>query len=204
MIRLSRRESILAIVTMALGLTAITWWASQSRWARWVELGQTKEALLQRRQLAERLVRRRAEVEAQLDQLLRALPRYPADRDVTADLLKLIETTAAEHGLILTRREPERERAAGELYEVAINCNWEGSLEALTRFLYAVQSRGAVLDVRQLTVTSPKGTSSKLSGSFTVVGAYTRAKAPAKPATAAPTNRAPSRAASVSQENSHS
>ncbi len=185
--RLSMRESVLAIGTLAIGLGALTWWMGGSRMARWGEISRQMENLRQRRQVSERLVRRRAEVETRLDEQLRALPRYPADRDVTADLLKLVETTAADNGLVLTRREPERERAAGELYEVAINCNWEGSLEALTRFLYAIQSKGAVLDVRQMMVTSPKGNSSFLSGSFTIACAYTRAGRPQ--ATASPPAR---------------
>jgi len=170
------------LVTLAIGVAALTWWGGARRIERWTQLGRTRETLEQRRQVAERLVRKRAEVEGRLDELLRALPRYPADRDVTADLLKLVETTAGEHGLRLTRREPERERSAGELYEVAINCNWEGTLEALVRFLFAIQSQGAVLDVRQLTVTSPKATSSALSGTLTIACAYTRSR----PAAAAP------------------
>lgn len=185
MIRLSMRESILAVATLSIGLAALTWWAGGARIARWSELTRSAETLEQRRQVAERLVRRRAEVEGRLDDLLRTLPRYPADRDVTADLLKLIETTAAEHGLVLTRREPERERTAGDLYEVAINCNWEGTLEALTRFLFAIQSKGAVLDIRQLTVTSPKGTGSALSGSISIACAYTRSRPAAVAANAA-------------------
>lgn len=186
MMRLSPREAVLALITLAIGLAALTWWGGASRLARWTELGRTRETLEQRRQVAERLVRKRAEVEGRLDELLRALPRYPADRDVTADLLKLVETTAADHGLRLTRREPERERSAGELYEVAINCNWEGTLEALVRFLYAIQSQGAVLDVRQLNVTSPKGTGSALSGTFSIACAYTRSRPAAAAASGGP------------------
>ncbi len=178
MMRLTPRESLLALLTLATALGAVTWWLGGTKLERWNEIGRQMEMLEQRRQVAERLVRRRAEVEGRLDELLRALPRYPADRDVTADVLKLIEVTATESGLILTRREPERERVAGELYEVAINCNWEGSLEALTRFLYAIQTKGAVLDVRQLNITSPKSTSSSLSGTFTIACAYTRAGRP--------------------------
>ncbi len=176
MMRLSPREAVLALITLAIGLAALTWWGGARHLARWTTLGRTRDTLEQRRQVAERLVRKRAEVEGRLDELLRALPRYPADRDVTADLLKLVETTAAEHGLRLTRREPEREQSTGELYEVAINCNWEGTLEALVRFLFAIQSRGAVLDVRQLNVTSPKGTGSALSGTFSIACAYTRSR----------------------------
>lgn len=201
MIRMSTREAVLAVATLAVGLGALTWWGASSRLARWTEVGRTAEGLQTRLQMAERLVGRRAEIEGRLDALLRQLPRHAPDKDVTAELLKLIETTASEHGLMLTRREPEREKTAGELYEVAINCNWEGTLDALTRFLHAIQSKGAVLDVRALTITAGRSGSGALSGNFSVACAYTRARAPgastastasaASPAAAAPAGGKP-------------
>lgn len=189
MIRMSTREAVLAVATLAVGLGALTWWGAGSRTERWSEIGRTADGLRTRLQQAERLVGRRAEIEGRLDALLRQLPRHGADKDVTAELLKLIETTASEHGLVLTRREPEREKTAGELYEVAINCNWEGTLDALTRFLHAIQSKGAVLDVRSLTITAGRAGSGALSGNFSVACAYTRARVPGTPiasTTAAP------------------
>ena len=182
---LSTREAVLAVSTLAVGLGALTWWGASSRMEHWTEIGRTAEGMRNRLQIAERLVRRRAEIEGNLDGLLRQLPRHPADKDVTAELLKLIETTAAEHGLTLTRREPEREKTAGELYEVAINCNWEGTLDALTRFLHAIQAKGAILDVRQITISVGRAGSGALSGNFSVACAYTRARAPGAAAPAA-------------------
>lgn len=176
MIQMSTRESILAVATLAVGLGALTWWGAGSRAARWTEIGRSIETFRSRRQIAERLVGRRAEIEGRLDALLRDLPRHPPEKDVTADLLKLIETTAAEQGLTLTRREPEREKTAGEIYEVAINCNWEGALDAVTRFLYAVQTRGAVLEVRQMTIAAGRAGSGALSGNFSIACAYTRTR----------------------------
>lgn len=193
MIRMSTREAVLAVATLAVGLGALTWWGAGSRMARWTEIGRTAEGLRTRLQMAERLVGRRAEIEGRLDTLLRQLPRHPPEKDVTAELLKLIETTASEQGLTLTRREPEREKAAGELYEVAINCNWEGTLDALTHFLHAIQAKGAVLDLRALTITAGRSGSGALSGNFSVACAYTRARAPgaAAPAAASPAGGRP-------------
>lgn len=176
MIQMSTRESILAVATLAVGLGALTWWGAGSRTARWTEIGRSIETFRSRKQMAERLVGRRAEIEGRLDALLRDLPRHPPEKDVTADLLKLIETTAAEQGLTLTRREPEREKTAGEIYEVAINCNWEGTLDAVTRFLFAVQTKGAVLEVRQMTIAAGRSGTGALSGNFSIACAYTRSR----------------------------
>jgi Tfp pilus assembly protein PilO len=189
---MSTRESILAVATLAVGLGALTWWGAGSRTAQWTEIGRSIETFRSRKQMAERLVGRRAEIEGRLDALLRDLPRHPPEKDVTADLLKLIETTAAEQGLTLTRREPEREKTAGEIYEVAINCNWEGTLDSVTRFLYSVQTKGAVLEVRQMTIAAGRSGSGALSGNFSIACAYTRSrKNGGAAATPAPTGNKP-------------
>lgn len=128
MIRMSPRESALSVITLAVVLGVLSWWGGEAKLNRWREAGQTTEGFHTRLRMAQQLVSRRAEMEGRLDTMLKTLPRHPADKDVTAELLKMIESTAADHSLSLTRREPEREKAAGELYEVAIHCNWEGSL----------------------------------------------------------------------------
>lgn len=187
--KLSTRESVLGVATLAVALGALTWWGGGAKMKAWQDLGKTREALRTKMTIAERLVARRPQVEARLQELLKDLPRHPPEKDVTAELLKTLETTASENDLTLTRREPEKERAAGELYEVAINCNWEGSLEALTRFLFAIQSRGAVIDVRQLTISPSRSGGHGLSGNFTVACAYTRTRpAPAAAPAAAATH----------------
>ena len=75
-----------------------------------------------------------------------------AGKKAEAELLQALEKTAGQHNLALTRREADAERQAGDLYETAVTCYWEGDLTALVNFLYAQQSQGAVSDVRQLSV----------------------------------------------------
>ena len=84
---------------------------------------------------------------------------------------------AGQHNLTLTRRNPGAERQAGDLYETAISCDWEGDLEALVNFLYAQQAQGAVSDVRQLSVQPVGGRdvpAGHLKGNFTIDYAYRR------------------------------
>ena len=103
------------------------------------------------------------------------VPSYPEGIDVTAELLRTIEGIAARTQLTLVRRESEKEKTAGEVFEVAINCTWNGNLESITRFMYEVQSQSVLLDIRQLSIT-PARTGGGLSGTFSVACAYTRAK----------------------------
>ncbi len=124
-------------------------------------------------------IARRSAVIAQSDQwetrlrdLLETLPSYPEDQDVTSRLLNLLEQAAVRHNLQLLRRDPERERRDGELYELTINCRWRGDLEALVLFLFDLQQQGVQLGVRQLSIT-PRGPG-RLEGTMTIDGAYSR------------------------------
>ncbi len=124
-------------------------------------------------------IARRGAVLAQSDQwetrlrdLRESLPSYPEDQDVTSRLLNLLEQAAVRHDLQLLRRDPERERQDGELYELTINCRWRGDLDALVLFLFDLQQQGVQLGVRQLSIT-PRGPG-RLEGTMTIDGAYSR------------------------------
>ena len=94
-----------------------------------------------------------------------------------AELLQALEKMVGQHNLALTRREAAPERQAGDLFETAITCYWEGDLAALVNFLYAQQSQGAVSDVRQLSVQPAGGKdvpADRLKGTFTIDYAYRR------------------------------
>jgi hypothetical protein len=59
------------------------------------------------------------------------------------------------------------------VYELAIDCReWEATLDPLVRFLFDLQSEGAMFDVRQLMI-KPKG-KGVLRGRFALYCAYTR------------------------------
>jgi hypothetical protein len=182
---MSAREWALAAATAIVGLGALTWQIGQPRVAQWRKLDQERRALEGRRQIAERMAARRPEAEGRLRALLKQVPSYPPDRDVTAELLRTMESLAARNTLVLVRREAEKEKIAGELHEVAINGTWQGSLESLVRFLFDAQTQGILLDVRQLNIT-PARVGGGLSGTFSIACAYTREGPAEKPAANVP------------------
>ena len=177
--RLSTREIVLGWITLLVVLMAGSYWLGQARLEEWRAAAREKESLSQRIAVTERLINQRPRWEQRLQQLLAALPSYPPDKDVTAELLKKLERTAREQGLRLLRREPEKEKDLGDLFEVAIHCTWEADLEQLVHFLYAIQSQGAIFDVQKLTVT-PAREGGRLKGTFTVDVAYRRAAGSAR------------------------
>jgi len=117
-------------------------------------------------------------------ELRRLLPEHPADKKMDVYWLQMMDTLASKHSVTITKRQTEPEKKEGDVYELPIDCrDWEGSLSAVTHFLFELQSEGAMLDIRQLAM-KPKENGS-LRGSFTLYCAYTRAKqagaAPAAP-----------------------
>ena len=171
---LTPRETGLAFVTAAVLLGVLTWSFGTERLRDWRAISGEWQNLDQRRTMAKRTLERGPEVRHELDALRARLPHVPPTRDVTADLLRTVESLAARHGLLLTRRDPERERSVEGLYEASLVCAWEGSLSALVAFLHAVQTHESMLDIQQLTVRPISGQAGRLRGAFTVDIAFTR------------------------------
>lgn len=172
--KLSNREFMLGWLTMVIVLGGLTYWLGQSKVEEWKKTFEDREELKRRVVKAERILEQRTEWEEKFNGKMSELPQHPVGKDVTAELLKTLEQTAQDHGLILLRREPRPEEGLGDLYQVSINCTWEGELKALTHFLYAIHTKGVILDVRQLSVSPVQGQTGRLKGGFTVDCAYTR------------------------------
>lgn len=174
MIALSPRETRLAIITLIAVLFGLTFFIGEPRYEEWKQNNQEMELLVQRQAAAQRLLDQTDELEKRLASLREALPRYEEGTDVTAQILRNLQRFADEHNFLLLRREPQPEREIGDLYELAITCTWEGELDALVHFLYALQSQGAIVDIRQLTITPVQRAGNQLRGTLTVDYAYSR------------------------------
>jgi Tfp pilus assembly protein PilO len=174
-VKLNPREAALAWVTGVVAVLGATYLWLRPEWERVLETRKSSAALRMRKQEAELLLSRRGDINERLNAIRSQLPSHPPEKDVTAEFLRTLERLAQQNGLVLLRREAEPERHTGDIHEVSINCNWEGTLDAVVRFLYALQTQGAMLDVRQLTVTPIPGGALRLKGTFTVDFAYTRA-----------------------------
>jgi len=174
---LNKREAVLAVITLVVVLVGGTYWLVEPRFEEWRSNSEEVDYLMARRAAAQRLIDQRGNLDERLSQLRERLPQYPAEIDViTSQLLRNLQRFADENQLTLLRREPEPERQIGDLYEASISVTWEGDLNALVRFLYALQAQGTIVDIRQLTITPVQGAPNRLRGNFTVDYAYSRVK----------------------------
>ena len=191
--KIAARELNLLGLTLAVVLLALSYLALEPLFQEWADFRAQREDLLARQAAAQQLLDSRDAVEAKLEEFRQGLPVFAAGKKVEAELLQALEKMVGQHNLALTRREAAPERQAGDLYETAITCYWEGDLAALVNFLYAQQSQGAVSDVRQLSVQPAGGKdvpADRLKGTFTIDYAYRReagaTESKPEPAAAAP------------------
>ncbi|MBU0676510.1 MAG: type II secretion system protein M [Verrucomicrobia bacterium] len=174
--KLSVRELFLLWLTVAALLVGGSYWYLEPKVKEMKQEQGDRANLENQIQGFRRLLDQEEEWNKRLNDILKTLPSYPMEQDVTSQLLKTLQQTADKHGLILLRREPDKEKQVGDLFEVAITCTWDGELKALVHFLYDLQTRGAIVDIRELAATPSQA--GRLKGSFKVDCAYSRTGVP--------------------------
>lgn len=170
--KISKREIVLCLITFTAVLAGFTYWMAGSKIAEQRRIKEDKARLLRQIELHKKILEGKAGWYSRLEELQAQLPSYSEKAAVSAELPKLIKRMADERGLDLVRTQTEQEKQIGSLYELGVSCNWEGSLEALVRFLYALQSQGLRFDVLQLSVQPDAQRERILKGSMLIECAY--------------------------------
>ena len=199
--KLSSREAGLGITTGVLLLFGLTFMVGAPKIKVWQERIETQKAQVQRIEVLKRLVGERALWDKRMADLRTRLSRYPAAMDVTADYLKILERVAKDNNITLIQRKPQKEKRQGDCYEMPIDCTWEGDLNGLVRFLYALDQENVTMDMEDLSVSLVAGGKGRLKGNFTLMCIYTRdGGGPAAPGTNAPAKAKPGSPLAISQE----
>ena len=175
--KIAARELNLLFATAGVVVLALTYLALDPKFQEWAGFRAQREDLQARQAEAQQLLDSREAVEARLAEFRKGLPVFPAGKRAESELMPSLEKMVGQQGLVLTRREADAERQAGDLYETSITCYWEGDLTALVNFLHAQQSQGVVSDVRQLSVQPAGGQGTpagRLKGTFAMDYAYRR------------------------------
>ncbi|MBL7075995.1 MAG: hypothetical protein ISS31_00860 [Kiritimatiellae bacterium] len=171
--KITSRELTLGMITLTVGLFGGTLLLARPRLAEWQRLQKVQARLEDEIDRDGGLVEKREEWEARFDELSEAMPQYGTKMKTDILWLSTIDSVARKHGLEIRRIEAGEERQQGDVYELPIECNeWEGSLDSLVHFLFDLQSRGAMLDVRFLHIKPKAG--KVLRGRFSLSCAYTR------------------------------
>ena len=93
-------------------------------------------------------------------------------KSVSPQLMQIIKNISTKHGVRITRNQPYAEKPTGDLFEMGINCTWQGDLPSIIGFLTELQKKGVQYDVRTLNI-SPEGKKSgRLKGNMVIHCAY--------------------------------
>ena len=175
--KVSQREIVMAIVAggvILLGGTAIL---GKPKIERWKEVRRDQALVLADIAVAEGLVAEHDDWEKRYQELRRQLHQLPEGEKVERYFQSRMNAKAVANGVRIVKQQSTKEQAYGDVYELAIECrDWEGSLDSLIHFLFALENDGAMFDVRSLWV-KPKS-KSLLKGNFKLYCAYTRAEEP--------------------------
>lgn len=181
--KISKREMTLGIATLTCVLVGITWYMVDSKTEEWKAKKVEIEKLEQQIRLNQRRIKMQEEWIAELNELQKDLRVFNTkQKSVSPELLKTINAIAGKHGLEITRSQPRGEKPTGNLFELGINCTWQGTLESMVGFLTELQQQGVRYDVRTLNVTPVGKNTGKLKGNMVIHCAYTRKAAQEKAA----------------------
>ena len=154
--KISPREAILGVMAVAVAAFGITVAAARSRLDAWKDLRKRQGDILWDIERCRADIAERDKWSREFGDLSRQLPAYPADKKMVVHWLSLMDSLASKRGVKILRRDAGAEKKLGDVYELPIDCAWEGSLDGVVHFLLDLQSEGAMLDIRQLTI-KPKG-----------------------------------------------
>jgi hypothetical protein len=103
------------------------------------------------------------------------MPIFDEGKSTDTTWLLKMDEIAAEHKIDISVRQAGKEVEAGEVMELPIDVkNWEGSWEALLRFLHTLETKDdGMFDIRAISF-KPSGKKGYLKGSFTLTCAYMR------------------------------
>lgn len=169
----SREKNMLlvAVVAVLYAVAALSYKKQITSWKAAERLYQSAQKKVQEERA---LIEARSEWTAKYEQMRDLMPIFPYDQNVDTHWMNIMDAAAARNGLNILRRQASKEAEVGDVYELPIECkDWEGTLEALVKFLYDLHKEGAMLDVRQLFI-RPANSPGVLKGAFTLYCAYMR------------------------------
>jgi len=179
--KISQREIILGVCTLAAVLGGSTWYMVDSKVDVWKSKATEIEKLQQQYSLHQKAIKMQESWLGELNALQSKLPVFDTKkRSVSPELMKTIKTISNKHRVDILKNSPYPEKKIGYLYELGINITWQGTLNSMVNFLAEIQQHGVRYDVRTLTVTPVGKNTGKLKGNMVIQCAYLRKPAAAK------------------------
>lgn len=172
--KISKRETIIGLVTLFTVLFGLTYWLAGSQIAEQREIAEDKVRLRRQIELHKRILEEKDRWIGRLNELQAELPVYETGISVSGKILTTIKDLADQHGLDLRKSRPESEKQVGTLYEISVICDWQGELDELVHFLFEMNEQGLRFDIRELSVRPDAKRAGILRGDMIIQCAYRR------------------------------
>ncbi len=173
--KISKREMTLGVLALTAILAGTTWYVVDSKVETWKGKANEIEKLKQQIRQHQTAIKMQDDWLDELNELQTQLPVFDTNqRSVAPELMKIVKALAAKHSLAILKSNPRGEKPTGDLFELGINCTWEGSLDALVGFLTDLQQQGVRYDPRTLSVVPIGKNTGKLKGSVVIHCAFIR------------------------------
>ncbi len=170
-----KEKALMAVLGTVLlyGAAAASWFFyAQDAWKKSARAyGKAKETYLKER----KLISERGKWATAYEDEKSNIPTFESGKATDTTWLGIMDKIALESKILITHRQPGKEVDAGEVLELPIEVrNWEGSLEALVRFMYELENTDqGMFDLKNLNF-KPSSKKGYLRGSFTLTCAYMR------------------------------
>jgi len=173
--KLNQRETTLLILTLATILLGGTWYIVKDKMAAFEAMKQEKIQLQRNIDFSLQTIKRQKQWVERLNKLQSKLRIFSTTQhSVAPQLVRQIKSYALRHGVTIINTTPRKEKTIGDLYELGINCSWEGSQKQLVDFLFELQKNNIRYDVRDLKIKAKGKNTGQLSGNMVVYCAFIR------------------------------
>ncbi|MBQ7666705.1 MAG: hypothetical protein IJS46_01780 [Kiritimatiellae bacterium] len=184
---LSRHDQVLLAVTAGVLLFGGVGATLRARIEKIASARQSVSRLESRLALQKELINARADWEERYEKVRDRMPVFTPGEQVETYWLAVMDDAAAKHGVRILQRDLKEESEVAGVFELPVEVrSWEATLESFVRFVHALESAGAMLEMRELRVMTIPNRQGWLKGSFTLSCAYMRADDGEKAASAAP------------------
>jgi len=173
--KVSQREMVLGVATLAAVMVGITWLMVTRKMPEYKDMAIEIRQLRQQIQFNKNAITKQEDWIGELNELQKDLRVLDSKiKSPAPELMNTIRTIANKHQVEIIKNSPRDEKPIGDLFELAINCTWQGNLEALVDFLTELQQQGVRYDVRTLNIRPLGKNTGKLSGNMLIHCAYTK------------------------------
>lgn len=171
--KISTRESYLALAAVSAVLVGVTAVLGRGQFEEWKELRKQQAEYRESIERNRRLLDQKQKWVKKMEKYKGMMLTVPHNKKMDVFLSEKLEKLAGKHGLKIIKHEIGRERREGPIYELPIECrDWEGTTDSLVHFLFDLQDKDAMLDIRYLRVKPKSKTIRK--GRFSLYCAYMR------------------------------